>query len=89
MSATIKLNDGVQIPAVGFGTFLIPPDGSTYKAVREALDIGYRHIDTATAVDGNAIIDIILKLPTPKHPKKPITKPKTDNQLCCITRKSQ
>ena len=31
----------------------------------------------------------LLKLPTPKHPKKPITKPKTDNQLCCITRKSQ
>ena len=30
-----------------------------------------------------------LKLPTPKHPKKGITKPKRDNQLCCITRKSQ
>ena len=46
---SIKLNDGVMIPAIGFGTFLIPPDGSTYKAVREALDAGYRHIDTATA----------------------------------------
>lgn len=49
MNNTITLNDGVKIPAVGFGTFLIPPDGSTYKAVREALDAGYRHIDTATA----------------------------------------
>ena len=47
----IKLNDGVEIPSIGFGTFLIPPDGSTYKAVREALDAGYRHIDTATAYD--------------------------------------
>ena len=47
----IKLNDGVRIPAVGFGTFLIPPDGSTYRAVREALDAGYRHIDTATAYE--------------------------------------
>ena len=47
----IKLNDGVEIPSIGFGTFLIPPDGSTYKAVREALDVGYRHIDTATAYD--------------------------------------
>ena len=28
---------------------MIPADGSTYKAVREALDAGYRHIDTATA----------------------------------------
>lgn len=45
----ITLNDGVKIPAVGFGVFMIPADGSTYKAVREALDSGYRHIDTATA----------------------------------------
>ena len=45
----IKLNDGIEIPAIGFGTFLIPPDGSTYKAVREALEFGYRHIDTAAA----------------------------------------
>jgi len=49
MNNTITLNDGVQIPAVGFGTFLIPPDGSTYTAVLEALKAGYRHIDTATA----------------------------------------
>lgn len=46
---TITLNDGNQIPAVGFGVFMIPNDGSTYKAVRQALDAGYRHIDTATA----------------------------------------
>ena len=59
---SIKLNDGINIPAIGFGTFLIPPDGSTYKAVREALDAGYRHIDTATAYYneeevGNAVRD--------------------------------
>lgn len=46
---TVTLNDGIKIPAVGFGVFMIPADGSTYKAVREALDAGYRHIDTATA----------------------------------------
>lgn len=45
----ITLNDGNHIPAVGFGVFMIPNDGSTYKAVREALDAGYCHIDTATA----------------------------------------
>lgn len=45
----IKLNDGVEIPVYGFGTFQIPADGSTYKAVREALDLGIRHIDTAAA----------------------------------------
>lgn len=44
-----KLNDGNFIPAVGFGVFLIPNDGSTYTAVSEALKAGYRHIDTAAA----------------------------------------
>ncbi|MDY4678442.1 aldo/keto reductase [Bifidobacterium tsurumiense] len=44
-----ELNDGVRIPKIGFGTYLIPNDGSTYKAVRSALDAGYRHIDTAAA----------------------------------------
>ena len=45
----IALNDGAQIPAIGFGTFQIPADGSTYTAVKEALKAGYRHIDTAAA----------------------------------------
>lgn len=44
---SIVLNDGVIVPTVGFGTFRIPSDGSTYRAVREALYAGYRHIDTA------------------------------------------
>ena len=46
---TVTLNDGVEIPVYGFGTYQIPADGSTYKAVREALDLGIRHIDTAAA----------------------------------------
>lgn len=46
---TIKLNDGVEIPVYGFGTYQIPADGSTYKAVKEAIDMGIRHIDTAVA----------------------------------------
>jgi diketogulonate reductase-like aldo/keto reductase len=45
----IALNDGNKLPAVGFGVFMIPADGSTYKAVLEALKVGYRHIDTAAA----------------------------------------
>lgn len=49
MMENITLNDGVQIPQVGFGVFMIPNDGSTYKAVKEALEAGYRHIDTAAA----------------------------------------
>ena len=44
-----KLNDGNEIPSIGFGTFLIPADGSTYNAVSKALEFGVRHIDTAAA----------------------------------------
>jgi len=49
MQTYITLNDGNKIPAVGFGVFMIPADGSTYNAVLEALKVGYRHIDTAAA----------------------------------------
>ncbi|MGT2925677.1 aldo/keto reductase [Streptococcus cuniculipharyngis] len=49
MTQTITLNDGNKIPAIGFGVFQIPADGSTYTAVKEALEVGYRHIDTAQA----------------------------------------
>jgi 2,5-diketo-D-gluconate reductase A len=43
---TIELNDGVNIPQLGFGVFQIKPD-ETAAAVKTALEIGYRHIDTA------------------------------------------
>lgn len=43
---TIELNDGVSIPQLGFGVFQIKPD-ETAAAVKTALQIGYRHIDTA------------------------------------------
>jgi 2,5-diketo-D-gluconate reductase A len=43
---TIELNDGVGIPQLGFGVFQIKPD-ETAAAVKKALEIGYRHIDTA------------------------------------------
>lgn len=45
----MTLNDGNRIPSIGSGVYLIPNDGSTYRAVRTALDAGYRHIDTAAA----------------------------------------
>ncbi len=57
----VKLNDGNQIPAVGFGVFLIPNDGSTYKAVSEALKAGYRHIDTAAAYFNEAEVGKAVK----------------------------
>lgn len=46
---TFKLNDGNEIPALGFGVFMVPNNGPTYNAVLRALQAGYRHIDTAAA----------------------------------------
>ena len=47
---SVRLSDGAAIPLIGFGTWQL--DGQdAYNGVRAALDIGYRHIDTATAYD--------------------------------------
>ncbi|MET0736308.1 MAG: aldo/keto reductase [Microbacterium sp.] len=48
---TVTLNDGVDIPQLGYGVFRVPPT-DTERAVSEALEVGYRHIDTA-AIYGN------------------------------------
>ena len=48
MTTTLILNNGVEIPAIGFGVFQTPPDETT-AAVETALRVGYRHIDTAAA----------------------------------------
>ena len=43
---TITLNDGAKIPQLGFGVFLVDPDEAE-RIVSDALETGYRHIDTA------------------------------------------
>ncbi|WP_102193262.1 aldo/keto reductase [Microbacterium aurantiacum] len=48
---TLELNDGNSIPQLGYGVFKVPAD-ETERAVSDALEIGYRHIDTA-AIYGN------------------------------------
>lgn len=48
---TIQLNDGHTIPQLGFGVFKVDPD-ETERIVSDALEVGYRHIDTA-AIYGN------------------------------------
>jgi 2,5-diketo-D-gluconate reductase A len=42
----IALNDGREIPQLGFGVFQVPPE-DTARVVAEVLEVGYRHIDTA------------------------------------------
>ncbi|HET6570613.1 MAG TPA: aldo/keto reductase [Solirubrobacterales bacterium] len=45
---TVMLHDGVGIPQLGFGVFQVPPE-KTQETVERALEVGYRHIDTAAA----------------------------------------
>src|SRR5436190_6252816 len=45
---TVELNNGVEMPLLGFGVFQTPPE-ETRAAVEVALETGYRHIDTAAA----------------------------------------
>jgi len=45
---SLALHDGVEIPQLGFGVFQVPPE-DTQEVVEQALDVGYRHIDTAAA----------------------------------------
>ncbi|GFG51674.1 oxidoreductase [Mycolicibacterium agri] len=49
----IELNDGNRIPQLGFGVFQIDP-AETAEAVRKALEVGYRHIDTAEMYQNEA-----------------------------------
>ncbi|HOE89981.1 MAG TPA: aldo/keto reductase [Sphaerochaeta sp.] len=46
-------SNGVKIPVVGFGTWQVSPD-EAYESVRSALEVGYRHIDTAAAYENEA-----------------------------------
>ena len=43
----VILNNGVKMPTLGFGTFKVPDGETTIQSVRTALELGYRHIDTA------------------------------------------
>ncbi|CAG5352612.1 2,5-diketo-D-gluconic acid reductase A [Streptococcus pneumoniae] len=47
---TYQLNNGVEIPVLGFGTFKAKDGEEAYRAVLEALKAGYRHIDTAAFI---------------------------------------
>ncbi len=53
MPPTIRTNNGVEIPQIGFGVYQIPAS-RTPEMVRVALDAGYRHVDTAQVYGNEA-----------------------------------
>ena len=46
-----RLNNGVEIPAIGLGTWQTPDGETAVKAVSHAINYGYRHVDAAAVYD--------------------------------------
>lgn len=65
---TIKLNNGVEMPILGFGVFQIPDAAECEKAVLEAIESGYRLIDTAASyMNEEAVGNAIKKSGVPRE----------------------
>ena len=61
LSDTFTLSNGVKIPCVGFGTWRTPDGEVAVSSVKEALKVGYRHIDTAAAYKNEGSIGKAIK----------------------------
>ena len=61
LTDTYKLNNGVEIPVVGFGTWQTPNGQVAKDAVLAALNAGYRHIDTAAAYGNETSVGEAIK----------------------------
>ena len=56
-----KLNNGLLIPAVGFGTWQVKDGDEAYNSVKWALEAGYRHIDTAYVYENEESVGKAIK----------------------------
>jgi diketogulonate reductase-like aldo/keto reductase len=56
LTSKVRLNNGVEMPVLGLGTWQTPDGNAAYQAVRDALEIGYRLIDTAAAYGNEASV---------------------------------
>lgn len=55
------LTNGIKIPKIGFGTWQIPNGEDAYNAVKEALSVGYTHIDTAAVYKNEESVGKAIK----------------------------
>jgi diketogulonate reductase-like aldo/keto reductase len=56
-----ELHNGIQIPCIGFGTWQTPNGETAVNAVKDALALGYRHIDTAQGYGNEESVGIAVK----------------------------
>ena len=61
LQSKATLANGVEIPRLGLGVYQSPPGRTTRRAVKYALSIGYRHVDTASLYDNEEDVGIALR----------------------------
>jgi 2,5-diketo-D-gluconate reductase A len=53
---TVALNNGVEMPILGFGVFQVPDPAECERSVRDAIELGYRLLDTAASYGNEAAV---------------------------------
>jgi methylglyoxal/glyoxal reductase len=61
LKSLARLNNGVEIPGLGLGVYQSPPGRITQHAVKYALNLAYRHIDTASLYGNEADVGMALR----------------------------
>ncbi|MDH7808473.1 MULTISPECIES: aldo/keto reductase [unclassified Rhizobium] len=58
---TVKLNNGVEMPILGFGVFQVPDPAECERSVRDAIDVGYCLLDTATSYGNEEAVGTAIR----------------------------
>jgi diketogulonate reductase-like aldo/keto reductase len=58
---TVTLNNGVEMPSLGFGVFQVPDPAECERSVRDAIDVGYRLLDTATSYGNEEAVGAAIR----------------------------
>jgi 2,5-diketo-D-gluconate reductase A len=58
---TVTLNNGVKMPILGFGVFQVPDPAECERSLRDAIDVGYRLLDTAQSYGNEAAVGAAIK----------------------------
>lgn len=61
LNDSYSLSNGVQIPCIGFGTWQTPNGEVAVSAIKQAIALGYRHIDTAAGYGNEESVGIAVK----------------------------
>ena len=61
LQSNVTISNGVEIPRLGLGVYQSPPGRTTQNAVKYALSIGYRHVDTASLYGNEEDVGIAVR----------------------------